>query len=89
MADEEDTGPKYVFVTDKGETRKQGSRHYTGTATASYPNGDLYEGAYVEGVREGRGVYRFAATGDKYDGMWVQNKKHGLGTMNYNGKGEY
>jgi hypothetical protein len=44
MADEEgDQGAKYVFVTPEGP-RKQGSRHYTGKATASYPNGDLYEG---------------------------------------------
>lgn len=90
MADgDEDTGAKYVFVTEQGEVRKQGSRHYTGKATASYTNGDLYEGSYVEGIREGRGIYRFASTGDKYEGSWVQNKKHGLGKMTYNGKGEY
>ena len=59
MAEEEDTGPKYIFVTAEGETRKEGSRHYTGKATASYPNGDLYEGDFVEGIREGRGCYRY------------------------------
>jgi hypothetical protein len=68
MADEEgDQGAKYVFVTPEGP-RKQGSRHYTGKATASYPNGDLYEGQYSAGIREGRGTYRYAATGDKYEG---------------------
>ena len=49
----EDTGAKYIFVTDKGVTRKphEGSRDYTGLATASYPNGDIYEGHYEAGVR--------------------------------------
>ena len=58
-------------------------------ATASYPNGDIYEGDYVDGIRHGRGIYRFAASGDKYEGSWVNNNKHGLGTMTYNGKGTY
>ena len=89
MADEEDTGPKYVFVTSNGDVRKEGSRHYNGKATASYPNGDLYEGDFEAGIREGRGCYRYAGTGDKYEGAWVQNKRHGLGTMTYNGKGVY
>lgn len=65
------------------------SRGYTGKATASYPNGDVYEGYFVDGIREGRGVYRYAANGDKYDGEWRQNCKHGIGKMSYNAKGEY
>ena len=85
----EDSGPKYIFVTETGETRKTGSRNYTGRATASYPNGDIYEGDYVEGIRHGRGIYRFATSGDKYEGSWINNNKHGLGTMTYNGKGTY
>ena len=50
--------PKFLnvhvqLVTDKGVTRKphEGSRDYTGLATASYPNGDIYEGHYEAGVR--------------------------------------
>ena len=89
MAEEEDQGPKYVLVTEEGETRKLGSLHFTGRATASFPNGDLYEGDFEDGKRHGRGCYRYAATGDKYDGAFVQNIRHGLGTMTYNGKGEY
>lgn len=90
MAEEgEDTGPKYIFVTSSGETRKEGSRHYDGKATVSYPNGDLYEGTFADGIRHGRGCYRYAASGEKYDGQWSNNKRHGLGTMTYNGKGEY
>ena len=90
MAEEEgEGGPKYVFVTADGTQRAEGSRHYSGKATAAYPNGDVYEGEYLDGIRHGRGCYRYAATGDKYDGCWVENKRHGLGCMSYNGKGEY
>ena len=89
MADEGEEGAQqYIFKTADGETRKQGSRHYTGKATACYPNGDLYEGGFKEGIRHGHGTYMYAS-GEKYSGEWVDNHKHGLGTMTYNGKGEY
>ncbi len=88
MADEEEGGNKYHFVTENGESKTM-SRGYTGKASASYPNGDVYEGDFLDGIREGRGVYRYGSNGDKYDGEWRQNRKHGIGKMVYNGKGEY
>lgn len=57
MADDEE-GPKYVFITENGET-KTTSRGYTGKAIAQYPNGDVYDGDFVDGHREGRGTYRY------------------------------
>ena len=86
MAD--DDGPKYVFITENGE-KKTTSRGYTSKACANYPNGDIYEGYYIDGIREGRGIYRYAASGEKYDGEWIQNYKHGIGRMNYQDGGEY
>ena len=88
MAEEEEGGNKYHFVTENGESKTM-SRGYTGKASASYPNGDVYEGDFLDGIREGRGVYRYGSNGDKYDGEWRQNRKHGIGKMSYNGKGEY
>jgi radial spoke head protein 1 len=88
MAEEDDTGAKYIFVTENREIKSM-SRGYTGKATASYPNGDVYEGDFLDGIREGRGIYRYGGNGDKYDGEWKQNCKHGIGKMAYNGKGEY
>jgi hypothetical protein len=88
MAEEEEGGNKYHFVTENGESKTM-SRGYTGKASASYPNGDVYEGDFLDGIREGRGVYRYGSNGDKYDGEWRQNRKHGIGKMTYNGKGEY
>jgi len=69
MADDSEDGPKYTFVTENGE-RKTTSRGYTGKAQASYSNGDIYEGDFLDGIREGRGKYLYATNGDKYDGEW-------------------
>lgn len=40
---------EYQLVTDKGET-KNTSKEYTGKGTATYPNGDVYIGDFVDGV---------------------------------------
>jgi len=88
MAEEADEGVKYQFITENSE-KKTTSRGYTGKAQAMYVNGDIYDGDFVDGIREGRGKYMYASNGDKYDGEWRLNSKHGIGKMIYNGKGEY
>ena len=87
MAEEEEGGGKYVFVNDNDE-EKNTSRGYTGRAKASYPNGEVYDGYFTEGIREGRGKYYYK-NGDKYEGDWKGNMKFGLGRLVYNLKGEY
>jgi len=67
MAEEGDAAKVYKFLTETGEEKKQ-SRDYTGKATAYYPNGDIYEGDFAQGIREGRGKYFYAVNGDKYEG---------------------
>ena len=48
--DEAPTGlVEYVLVTAQGET-KNSSVEYTGKGKATYPNGDVYEGEFVDGV---------------------------------------
>ena len=70
MAEEEGDGePKYIFITENGE-KKHISFGYTGKAQAAYVNGDIYEGDFLDGIREGRGKYYYASNGDKYDGEW-------------------
>ena len=76
------------MITENRE-KKHISREYAGKGTAYYPNQDIYEGDFQDGIREGRGKYFYASNGDKYDGEWKQNFKHGIGKMLYNGKGEY
>ena len=41
-------------------------------------NGDVYEGQFVDGLKEGFGVYIWAS-GSKYEGNWKAGKKHGQG----------
>ena len=88
MADDEETGPAYQFTTENGEI-KTTSRGYSGKAIAQYPNGDTYDGEFMDGIRESRGTYRYASKGEKYDGEWKINKKHGIGRMTYEKAGEY
>ena len=42
------------------------------------PNGDTYDGWWVNGKREGQGIY-FYANGDRYEGDWKNDCKHGKG----------
>jgi len=58
----------------------QGSEGYTGQATASYENGDKYEGSFADGLRDGSGIYTSRA-GSVYKGIYSANKRHGLGTL--------
>jgi radial spoke head protein 1 len=88
MADEDDGNPKYVFITENGE-KKNTSRGQTGKGHATYATGDIYEGDFLDGTREGRGKYMYLSNGDKYEGDWKANSKHGLGRIVYTGKGEY
>mgnify|MGYP006109477875 CR=1 FL=1 len=88
MAEEEEGGPKYVFTTENQEV-KDSSRGYTGKALAQYPQGDSYFGYFIDGIREGRGLYRYASNGEKYDGEWKANFKDGIGRMTYAKAGEY
>ena len=83
---EEEGGAPYQF-TKEGETQPgKSSRDYTGKGYAVYPNGDQYNGDYVDGIRQGKGKYVYA-NGDKYEGDFKNNKKHGIGKLTYKEKG--
>jgi hypothetical protein len=43
-----------------------------------YKNGDVYEGYFKEGVKEGFGIL-ISKNGDKYVGRWEDGKKQGVG----------
>jgi hypothetical protein len=48
-----------------------------------YKNGDIYEGKFKNGAREGKGEYIFA-DGSHYRGDWSNDKKQGYGTYKTN-----
>ena len=41
----------------------------TGVGVATYANGDVYQGSFVKGKRQGRGTIKFAS-GDSASGKW-------------------
>lgn len=68
--DDEEVKYKIVFL----DTQKVSltSRNFTGKGRASYTNGETYEGDYVDGKREGYGVYEYKNK-YKYSGNWKDN----------------
>jgi len=87
MSEEGDQG-KYKLVTENAEV-KTTSRGFTGHGTAFYENQDVYEGDFIDGIRQGTGIYRYHKAGHRYEGGWDENVKSGIGKMVYNGVGEY
>ena len=93
--------PSLIFLS---ETLKK-SYGYTGRGVATYPNGDIYEGSFENGVilrlltlqlRHGEdGVYKYnnknasEEAQDLYRGAWFNNLKSGIGKMTYVGIGTY
>ena len=78
----DDSGAKWRLTADGRMYRK---------AWQEYVNGDIYDGEWVDGKREGRGVYVYK-NGNKYEGNYKNNELHGFGIYNYNGfeyRGEY
>ena len=49
---------------------------FTGNGYYIYPNGNEYEGEFVNGVPEGKGIMRFA-NNDRYEGDWKEGGNDG------------
>lgn len=91
MGDEEEN--KYQLI-EKGKDKprmvpNEGSQKFIGVGLAKYVDketkewSDTYEGSFNDGVRQGKGVYKFKNTGDVYEGIYEENLKHGFGKMKY------
>jgi hypothetical protein len=61
---------------------------YHGKGKISFKNGDKYEGYFVNGNMEGKGVYyyykRDRLNREKYEGDFIKNKKEGRGVLSFN-----
>jgi hypothetical protein len=52
-------------------------------------NGNIYDGQWIEGIKNGRGVYLEAASKVIYNGEWRDGKKDGFGTLRLSDKEYY
>ena len=59
-----------------GHLSLSGKRHGTGRYT--WPNGDVYDGEWADGVQSGAGVKTYC-NGDQYTGEWSDGLRHGKG----------
>lgn len=86
-SDEEmDSENEVLPYTYEGDRNENGERH--GKGKARLPNGDIYEGQYKHGYRNGYGKYVFRKLKGKsrnacYMGHYENNKKNGQGTFLY------
>jgi len=54
------------------------SPNFTGKGRYEWPNGDYYEGDFINGERSGKGILKFAS-GSSYTGDFVADKQRGKG----------
>jgi len=71
-----------------------------GEGKAQFPNGDMYEGQFADGLRSGKGTYTFAAPppadGEDpkpplsvYEGSWKKGLRHGVGMQTFSTGDKY
>jgi tetratricopeptide (TPR) repeat protein len=61
---------------------------YSGQGRLAWPNGDVYEGLLVHGLRHGQGRFTWA-NGQHYEGEWVQDRAQGRGRMKFPNGDQY
>lgn len=69
-------------------SRDPGGSTYSGEGRLSWPNGDVYEGRLVAGLRDGPGSLAWV-TGQRYEGSWRADRPHGRGRMRFVNGNEY
>jgi len=96
MGDDEGKEPEgnYILVKETGEDTNNSWGH-TGKGRVTYPNGDQFEGMFENGVRNGKGTYKYWEYGKppneqlEFEGAFKENLKTGLGMMKYRGGAFY
>ena len=72
--------PKEIAKEYTGEKSADGFAEGQGSAT--YANGDVYEGEWKSDRREGHGTCKYSS-GEWYEGMWKADKRDGNGIARY------
>jgi hypothetical protein len=62
-------------------------KHGTGIMKSS--NGNIYDGQWIEGIKNGKGVYYDSTTKVVYSGEWKDGKKNGFGILKFSEKEYY
>ena len=60
----------------------------SGSGTYTFACGDLYDGLWLNDVRQGQGVARYA-NGDVYKGEWANDVRSGSGVLMFAGGGSW
>ena len=66
----------------KGELKEFKIFKFHGNGKYVYKNGDIYEGEWKNGKKEGKGTLCYS-NGDKYEGEWKRGKREGKGIFYY------
>merc|ERR1711992_316239 len=80
-------------MTYDGDWKNKAAHGY---GVMKWQNGDRYEGDWVEGLRQGKGMYTCKASGGKYEGsngdwyegQWKSGLRHGQGLYVWKEKNE-
>ncbi|TPX67720.1 hypothetical protein SpCBS45565_g03604 [Spizellomyces sp. 'palustris'] len=78
-AEYQEEGPSIGIY--EGERNENKERH--GRGKNIFPNGDIYEGTYLNGSRNGFGVYKWKKTRARYSGEYKDNLRDGQGDFVY------
>eukprot|EP00483_Globobulimina_turgida_P000386 UN00386 len=67
------------------------SEYYTkdGKAKVMYANGDTFEGEYIDGKKNGKGIYFWKEFQATYDGEWSMGIRRGNGKFTYSDGSRY
>ncbi|KAL5248737.1 hypothetical protein ACHWQZ_G017803 [Mnemiopsis leidyi] len=72
------TGEAYTGQWKMGIQHGEGTQTWTVDTSSQLPLKNQYQGQWVDGKREGFGVFSYAS-GARYEGEWKDNAKHGYG----------
>merc|ERR1712185_507408 len=68
-------GPRPAASSSKQLPGVRGPKTKVGRRTIAYPGDGVYEGEYVDGLKQGEGRF-FYVLGNVYEGQWLLDQKH-------------